>query len=530
MAATGDGSALAVGREGGAIEVWDAEAHRWNCCLVIPGRDEASLSSLVWVRDSSDGSWRLFSSGLDGNLCEWDLVNRQPSHTMDSYGGAIWALAVAPEAPDDEGGESHLALACDSGSVQIFCVESGSGGAYLKRTCTGGSGRALCVCWHPEGHSIVAGHSGGTVHVWDWKTGRETLCLRCGPGPRGTKLAVWSVLALPGHTLVTGDSSGRVVFWDGRFGTQVKSFKIHEADVMAMAGSADGRSVFASGADVQIALFRQMDQRQGGWTFIESRRPHSHDVRSLITTGGGDTKFEERLVSGSQDARVLQIAVTRFNKANPTALTVAPEAPIICTAAQGKGDDQVNLMLTASGRQLDLWRLARPVRLGKRWRCSEGDAVDVAAVPAHLARIDAAGPWHIACAALAPDGRLLAISDCKRTRVMQIDGDCGWDQGMGEGGSKVVVKRCRVEGKLPSADRVVFVPGSDLVAIATRTGSVLLVDLDEGAVVGTMALQEAPRPKISMPLASRTIPRGVQAFKASPNGRWIAAAIGLRVQ
>ena len=89
------------------------------------------------------------------------------------------------------------------------------------------------------------------------------MCLRSGPDPKGRRVAVWSVLPLKGTTIVTGDGQGRVVFWDSRFGTQLVLFRVHEADVTTLAATKDCSHVFASGVDVQIAMFRLFEHHPG---------------------------------------------------------------------------------------------------------------------------------------------------------------------------------------------------------------------------------------------------------------------------
>ena len=120
LAATADGTVVAAARESGSLEIWNTE--HWQCikvardqsplvklaCLAptvytrihfpqrIPGRKHAALSSLAWTQERSSGRWRLFSGGLDGLLTEWDLGALRPGPISDSFGGAVWSLAVEP--------------------------------------------------------------------------------------------------------------------------------------------------------------------------------------------------------------------------------------------------------------------------------------------------------------------------------------------------------------------------------------------------------------------------------------------------
>ncbi len=68
----------------------------------------------------------------------------------------------------------------------------------------------------------------------------------------GAELCIWSVLVLPDGTMVSGDSTGSVQLWDSQHGTLLQAFSQHKADVMAVAASTDGNTIFATGIDVQV--------------------------------------------------------------------------------------------------------------------------------------------------------------------------------------------------------------------------------------------------------------------------------------
>lgn len=84
--------------------------------------------------------------------------------------------------------------------------------------------------------------------------------------PAAGDCCVWSLLALPDGTMVTGDSRGFVSFWDAVHGTAVAQFRRHAADVLALAASPDGRSVYAAGVDPQVVLYsRAAGAEEGAW-------------------------------------------------------------------------------------------------------------------------------------------------------------------------------------------------------------------------------------------------------------------------
>lgn len=67
----------------------------------LPGHKDSCLTCLAMVdeEDSKGGTTsRLFSSGLDGALVEWDVEQRRAGPAADSLGGAVWQLAPEPGA------------------------------------------------------------------------------------------------------------------------------------------------------------------------------------------------------------------------------------------------------------------------------------------------------------------------------------------------------------------------------------------------------------------------------------------------
>ena len=71
------------------------------------GGGQTALSALAWVEEETGRVRRLVSGGLDGTLTEWDLTKLQPSSITDSYGGAVWALAVQPSVDAGAGAIPH---------------------------------------------------------------------------------------------------------------------------------------------------------------------------------------------------------------------------------------------------------------------------------------------------------------------------------------------------------------------------------------------------------------------------------------
>ena len=107
LAATSDGCAVAVGRDDGAIELYDV-ASDWRCAARAPGCAGASITTLLWAEQAAARGGggaaappRLFSAGLSGEIVEWDLQALRPLAATDSTGGPVWHMSA--RAPDDSG-------------------------------------------------------------------------------------------------------------------------------------------------------------------------------------------------------------------------------------------------------------------------------------------------------------------------------------------------------------------------------------------------------------------------------------------
>lgn len=90
-------------------------------------------------------------------------------------------------------------------------------------------------------------------------------------------------------TVVTGDSLGHVKFFDARTATLLQTFTAHQADVLCMAISPLGSSVYTSGVDQRTVEFTLIssgttdtaNKVQEKWVITSTRRMHSHDVKAL---------------------------------------------------------------------------------------------------------------------------------------------------------------------------------------------------------------------------------------------------------
>ena len=95
----------------------------------ISGHENLSIRSLIWsqrisIADSPLFRYRLFGTGLQGQIFEVDLKEMCIISRSDSYGGPVW---MADRNPNN----NTLACACEDGSLRLFDI-SGEDVVYLR--------------------------------------------------------------------------------------------------------------------------------------------------------------------------------------------------------------------------------------------------------------------------------------------------------------------------------------------------------------------------------------------------------------
>ena len=204
-----------------------------------------------------------------------------------------------------------IATAGAEHGVQVWnVVTSGNGASLGDHSLT-----SLLVCFSPSGAFLASAFEGGTIAVWDPKTGREHLkhegchtepitCLKfstnstlLASGSRDHAIQVWSVetaqalYRLAAHEgpvtslafssdslrLVSGSEDNLVIIWDMSTGKLVRGVTGHRKAVTCVAVSNDG-SIIASGSEDKTIKIWDTNSWKCVQTFSKG---HHTEIRSI---------------------------------------------------------------------------------------------------------------------------------------------------------------------------------------------------------------------------------------------------------
>ncbi|MGH7199906.1 MAG: hypothetical protein ACREJB_04835, partial [Planctomycetaceae bacterium] len=175
---------------------------------------------------------------------------------------------------------------------------------------------------------LATGSYDQTILLWDAKTGRE---LRTLTGHNG---AVFDLAFHPEGRLLASASGDRTVkLWDVETGARLDTFTEPEKEQYALAFSPDGRRIAAAGVDNRIRIWRSrrpgFSEKPGFWPIQFARFAHEAPILELAWSPDGRT-----LVSSAED-RTLKLwdarrmALLRTLEEQPdwaAALAVAPDS------------------------------------------------------------------------------------------------------------------------------------------------------------------------------------------------------------
>ncbi|KAK2767695.1 U3 small nucleolar RNA-associated protein [Arachnomyces sp. PD_36] len=493
---------LAVGRANGDIEIWNPLRGAWFQETILRGGKDRSIEGLAWTLDPSEdegdgggkipGKLRLFSVGYSSVVTEWDLQKGQPAqHSSGNY-GEIWCLTAQPRwkatkrgkdgklLPPAEGEYTgqHLAAGCADGSIVILSTEDGEL-RYLKTMRPSTKRARVLSITFQDRNIIVAGYADSSIRLFDIRNGRLLRTMSLGKGPIGgpKEILVWSVKCLPDGTIVSGDSTGEIRFWDGKNYSIFQRLTGHQADILDIAVSADGKSIVSGGADQRTVIYRPQDGGGKGdqkrrWAELMHRRYHTHDVKTLAVY---ETKDISIVVSGGLDTTPIVLPLREYGNEHHRKLTSLPQLPQLSSSPSSR------YLMSWWDREVNIWHVTRGAAV-------QGDVQD--GRQHRLAgKILFKGDENLTSAALSSDGKLLVASTVSEIKAFSLK------QRMGDVTANLKVQKIEVPSSLSAggARLISISPDNQWLCVVRPNSDIYLANI-------VPASSSAERPQISSKL------------------------------
>nr|XP_022336993.1 U3 small nucleolar RNA-associated protein 4 homolog [Crassostrea virginica] len=436
---------VALSRSDGSIELFDLK-NDWYQDKVIPGSESKSIETLCWQGE------RLYSGGLDGDVVEYDLKKLEPKASASSNAGPVWCLTT-----DSHG--KFLAAGTEDGCVVLFDTDYHSLQYY--RSFDKQEGRILSIAWNTSLEVILTGGV-DNMRLWSVKSGHAVQRMTLGRLDKHKETIVWCVAILSDMTLVSGDSRGRTIFWNGKQGTQIKSFQMHQADVLCLAVHESEKQVFSSGVDPKVVQFQYTTtSRESDWNMWVRTKiwyQHTHDVRTLAVT-------PTEVISGGVDTNLL--ANRLGNEKNKRKMRSIPMHQLVGVAKER------NALLLQYPDYLELWRLGNTRKTSDK----DGEVLPEEIPPQKLIQLKTKDGQHITCSAVSPQANWMSYSDIDGLKLYRIN--------MTEAESiRPSINIKKVKKHLPafSAHRLVFTPDENFLIVATSCQQIVVISLEEDSV------------------------------------------------
>lgn len=264
---TGDGTAATASFDTTIIR-WDLARGRATGVLRF---HEGAANAVIALPGGG-----LASAGEDRRIAIWDGAGNTPIRVLEGHEAPIVGLSLAPDG-------ATIASASWDGTIRLWPLAGGA-----PRVLEGHRGNVNAAHFLPDGSLVSAGYD-GTIRFW--RDGQQTRAIELG-------LPV-NALALAGSEIVAAGADGQLRFVHRETG-MVEAMAIAEAPLVALAASADGRTVGATGFRGALALVdvkaRSVTRRMMGPAFPLWSLAFSPDGREILT-GGADRLVRRWLVA-----------------------------------------------------------------------------------------------------------------------------------------------------------------------------------------------------------------------------------------
>lgn len=362
----------------------------------ILGCRSSSVEGLGWLNN------RLFSTGQNGTLIEWNLVALEPKQESTLTGSGASCMDIAEVT-------NCIAVGTNEGYMNTFSVAGDD--LNFSKLFDKQDGAIYCCKYDSTGRYVVTG-STDAIRIWNVATGHAMYKMGTGRSEKNRETNVWSLVVLKDLTIIAGDSRGCITVWNGSNGTQVESFEALEADVLAVAVNDDETMFCCSGVDPKIKIYQPVGTVAQGtrkWISPLKRSLHDHDVKALTFI---DTT---KIISGGVDGFINVSSSDKVRK--PEKCQYGPFLPQPCAVVA----TSFRLLLLKYFNYLQVWRLGRStdnVQLSDE-NDRQKKFLSLNENSKNLVTVRVKEP--ITCASISPNGMFLIYSTASTVKLFQLD-------------------------------------------------------------------------------------------------------------
>ncbi|CAN9254145.1 unnamed protein product [Alternaria alternata] len=369
---------LAIGRANGNIEIWNPARGSWLQEKVFYGGKDRSVEGLAWTQEPNSR-----------DAHEWDLTTGLPARHSDGNHSEVWCFAAQPR-KNASGACQKLVAGCADGTIVLLSTDDNdlTFERFVSRA-TNKKARALSIAYKDQ-HTVLAGFADSMIRVFDTRNGNVIRNISLGSGPHGgpKEILVWKVKCLSNGDFVSGDSTGDIRIYSGKNYSQTQRISGHEADVLDLAVTRDGTSIFGAGMDRRTCFLYEQEG-----TIPRTERKMAKGVApegnnlSVVVTGGIDTQ-------------PIVVPIRTFGKELSRGLPALPPTPPLTSAPEAR------LLVSWWGTEVRIWRV-KP----------QDDGTEK---PKVVARLALQGEENIISVSISRDGGLLAVATASTVKLFHL--------------------------------------------------------------------------------------------------------------